>query len=447
MAETKMRFSHELKKILEKLEEDEDYVAYELGWINGSTDLHNILNISYLTVSKSYGFFDAIINGKREFIKIDKFINAYFPGIFTPQEITKFTRTYQVLKYGGTSVEKIKTTPVPVKPFSYDPTDVRSTFLSLVTKTYPHGHEEEVLEFLPELEKDKFDNYYKIIPGDDTTMFTSHLDTADRKQLVTKLVSTVDAAGDESIFSDGSSILGADDKAGVAVMLYMMHHKVPGLYYFFLGEERGGIGSNLLSGEYDKFDYLKNIKRCVSFDRRKTISVITSQLGRKCCSDEFANALCSEYNNNGLGLSPDAGGIYTDSASFIDDIPECTNISVGYNHEHTTKEIQNITYLDKLAKASIKVNWSSLPTNRKIGMNTDLIRKYKGVIDQVKKAVYGLEVKMVGSDDRIYIRLDLDDATVGTIFETLSQVQLILNRSKIYPAVIFDDTYIKIELR
>jgi hypothetical protein len=50
------------------------------------------------------------------------------------------------------------------------------------------------------------------------------------------------------------------------------------------------------------------------------------------------------------------------SASFIDDIPECTNISVGYNFEHT--ETQNITYLDRLAKASVNVDWSSLPTAR-----------------------------------------------------------------------------------
>jgi hypothetical protein len=48
------------------------------------------------------------------------------------------------------------------------------------------------------------------------------------------------------------------------------------------------------------------------FDRRKTVSVITRQVGRQCCSDEFANALCDEYNKSGLDLSPDAGGIYTD---------------------------------------------------------------------------------------------------------------------------------------
>jgi hypothetical protein len=39
----------------------------------------------------------------------------------------------------------------------------------------------ELLQFLPKLDKDRFGNYYKIIPGDDTTMFTSHLDTADKE--------------------------------------------------------------------------------------------------------------------------------------------------------------------------------------------------------------------------------------------------------------------------
>jgi hypothetical protein len=56
----------------------------------------------------------------------------------------------------------------------------------------------------------------------------------------------------------------------------MMHNKVPGLYYFFLGEEVGGIGSNLLSGDYTKTSYLENIK--VRFFDRKTVSVITRQV-------------------------------------------------------------------------------------------------------------------------------------------------------------------------
>jgi hypothetical protein len=74
-------------------------------------------------------------------------------------------------------MEKIKSTK-----FVYNPKDPRSTFLSLVTKTYPHGYEDEVLKFLPNLKKDIVGNYYHIVGSNPRTMFTSHLDTADHRQ-------------------------------------------------------------------------------------------------------------------------------------------------------------------------------------------------------------------------------------------------------------------------
>ena len=147
--------------------------------------------------------------------------------------------------WGGVSSSASATPPPPpttsgnykkveIKDFTYNPKDIKSTFLSLTTKTYPHGHEEEVLRFLPELQKDQFGNYYKII-GKSQTMFTSHLDTADRQQKDVTVYSTILSDGDEMLVTDKSSILGADDKSGVTVMLYMMAHNIPGIYYFFIG--------------------------------------------------------------------------------------------------------------------------------------------------------------------------------------------------------------------
>jgi hypothetical protein len=451
--EIKIAFSARLVKLLTTMEDDhDDYIAYELNWMADPRSKYaNDMNISRLDISDSDYFFDAIIGGRRQYIKIGTFLRSYFPGVYDEESIRKFSTTIVNLKKGVKVAVQPVGTPIEHKPFVYNPKDVRSTFLSLVTKTYPHlpgsPHEKEVLEFLPELTMDKFDNYYKIIEGDDTTMFTSHLDTADRTQVDTKLLSKIED-GDEYIYTDGTSILGADDKAGVAVMLYMMENKIPGIYYFFIGEERGGIGSRDLASEYSSFDFLKNVKRCVSFDRRKTGSVITSQYGRVCCSNEFATALCKEYNKSGLNLSTDPTGVFTDSASFIDDISECTNVSVGYNNEHTAREIQNMTYLEKLAKASLKVNWSQLPTVRKVGINEELLRKHKTLIDTVKKSIFGLDVKVVGVQDKIFIKIDLDLADVKTIFDTLSQVQGLLYKHRTAdPYVVFDETTIKIELK
>lgn len=447
--EIKIAFSARLVKLLTTMEDDhDDYIAYELNWMADPRSKYaNDMNISRLDISDSDYFFDAIIGGRRQYIKIGTFLRSYFPGIYDEESIRKFSSTIVNLKKGVKIPVQPVGTPIEHKPFVYNPKDVRSTFLSLVTKTYPMGHETEVLEFLPDLEIDKFGNYYKVIAGDDTTMFTSHLDTADRTQLPTKLLSKIED-GDEYIYTDGTSILGADDKAGVAVMLYMMENKIPGIYYFFIGEERGGIGSRDLASEYSSFDFLKNIKKCVSFDRRKTGSVITSQYGRVCCSNEFATALCKEYNKSGLNLSTDPTGVFTDSASFIDDISECTNVSVGYNNEHTFREIQNMTYLEKLAKASLKVNWSQLPSVRKVGINEELLRKHKTLIDTVKKSIFGLDVRVVGVQDKIFIKIDLDLADVKTIFDTLSQVQGLLYKHRTAdPYVVFDETTIKIELK
>jgi hypothetical protein len=440
-----IKFSPKLVKVISEIEDDYDnLLAYEIMWITGTkTPYENSLGIYYLDVSDIDNCFNATIKGKKTTLSINRFAKAYFDDV-DDKEILEFSVAYNKIKKGEVSVVG---TPVEHQPFIYKPKDVRSTFLSMVTMTYPMGHEEEVLKFLPNLTEDIHGNYYKIIPGDEKTMFTSHLDTADRKQVPTNLLSKI-IDGDEYIYTDGSSILGADDKSGVAVMLYMMAHNVPGLYYFFVGEERGGIGSRKLADVFDDTDYLKDIKRCISFDRRKTTSIITSQYGRECCSTEFGNALSREYSKGGLRLALDDTGIFTDSASFIDDISECTNISVGYNNEHTGKEIQNITYLEKLAKASINVDWKNLPSVRKVGINSEIVRKHKILINQVKRYVFGLEVKIVGKDDRVFIKLDLDSSDVKTINDTLNQVNNILDRYNVIdPYVVFEETYIKIELK
>jgi hypothetical protein len=235
---------------------------------------------------------------------------------------------------------------------------IRKKFLQLTKRTYPHGTEDLLKQHLPQGYKtDEFGNYYMEIGENVSTMFTCHLDTASREVQMINQIQT-----GNFIHTDGKSILGADDKAGMTVILYMISKKVPGLYYFFIGEEVGCIGSRALS---NKFDF-PNITKVVSFDRRGTNSVITEQMYGRCCSDEFAQALCNLFNSTGLGLnySPDDTGIVTDSAQFIDIVPECTNISVGYYHEHTGKEKQDIDHLTKLCRAAVSIDWESLPIVR-----------------------------------------------------------------------------------
>ncbi len=239
-------------------------------------------------------------------------------------------------------------------------------FLQLTKKTYPSGHEQELVKYLPKGYKvDAFGNYYIQI-GKSKTLFTCHLDTADYTQ---KFVKHEFEEG--HVMTDGNSILGADDKAGMVVLLYMIEKKVPGCYFFFLGEEIGCQGSRKLaeyffkqktSNKWDKYPF----DRVISFDRRGTKSVITHQMGSRCCSVDFAEALCVEFNlaEPTFKYRPDDTGIVTDSAQFMELISECTNISVGYYDEHTFDESQDITHLQNLCRAASKVNWESLPVKR-----------------------------------------------------------------------------------
>ena len=242
--------------------------------------------------------------------------------------------------------------------------NIKEKFLQLTSYTHPYGTEEHVFQYLPKnLETDEFGNRYIIIGDNPTTMFTSHLDTAcSTHEKVTHRIK------ENIIRTDRSTILGADCKAGVAIMLYMIEQEVNGLYYFFLGEECGCMGSRWLSKEMANNNIFSDLelKRCISFDRYGHNSFITHQMGSQCCSDDFSEFMINEFNNTeyDIKFKKDPHGIYTDSAQFTEIIPECTNISVGYNGHHSHNEYQDIEFLERISKACCEVDWDNSPVER-----------------------------------------------------------------------------------
>lgn len=246
--------------------------------------------------------------------------------------------------------------------------DIKKTFLQLTSKTYPYGYESELVKFLPKGYSIDLDGNYYFKIGESKTLFACHLDTACKTQ--TNVTHVID---ENTIRTDGSSILGADDKAGMTVILYMISENIPGTYYFFIGEEVGCVGSSAASMRYK--DFMK-YDRIISFDRRGLNSVITHQRGIRCCSDEFANKLSSNLSKYNMDFKLDDSGVYTDSAEFTSIISECTNISVGYYNEHTKIESQDIKHLELLAIACSKIDWEELPTKRDQSKVEKLVYNY-----------------------------------------------------------------------
>lgn len=219
---------------------------------------------------------------------------------------------------------------------------------------------------------DDFDNLHVDLRVDDTnrTLFVAHVDTVHRETGPNKIRKT-----DTHWYAEGAC-LGADDGAGCAMLMHLIHHGTPAYYIFTQGEECGGLGAKHIADNHG--DLLKQFDRAIAFDRRGIDSVITHQGWGRTSSDAFAQALADALNaNDQLMYLPDDTGVYTDTAEFIDHIGECTNISVGYASEHTQNESLNIVHFIALSEAVLNVPWDSLPVSRKAGEVED---KYQGSV-------------------------------------------------------------------
>lgn len=268
-----------------------------------------------------------------------------------------------------------------INPNRPDYNDIEATFLAFTQVTIPFGLEHLLEPLLPEgIQKDGWGNYFITI-GKSETLFSSHLDVAcGNFHQVKQLIS--EQGESRFIHTDGKTILGGDNKAGVTILCHMIHNKIPGTYYFFAGEEVGAVGSSRLAEEsiHNGVSNLSRFKRAIAFDRRGYDSIITKQMGQISCSGIFADALAREFENQKLFYKPDPTGIFTDTACFIGLIPECTNISAGVFNEHQKTEHINITFLKKLAAAACLVNWENLPYEQVITGNiSDLSDNLKEV--------------------------------------------------------------------
>jgi hypothetical protein len=188
--------------------------------------------------------------------------------------------------------------------------------------------------------------------GKSDVMFTSHTDTVHMSSQ--NIYQDVVLDGNLYCKQDNQP-LGADDAAGNWLMFNMINAKVPGIYAFFRGEERGGIGSSYCAEH--RRDLFDGVKCAIALDRRGTTSIITHQGAGRGCSDEFGRSLAAILK---MGHVLDDTGIYTDTAEFFHLVPNCTNISVGYQNEHTKKETLNKMYIEALRDSLIAADWTQL---------------------------------------------------------------------------------------
>lgn len=207
----------------------------------------------------------------------------------------------------------------------------------------------------------KFDGYGNLWRkiGDSPVLWSSHTDTVHRWAGKQKVLYS---EGKFKVFDESSNCLGADDTAGVWIMAQMIEAGVPGLYVFHRAEECGGGGSEHFV-KHNK-ETLKGIEFAIAFDRAGKDSIITHQGWKRCCSEDFSSSFAKEI---GMAHKSDDGGTFTDTANYVDDVGECTNLSVGYRGQHSKTEELDAKYLFELRDAMFDFNYKNLTSKRKAG--------------------------------------------------------------------------------
>lgn len=213
------------------------------------------------------------------------------------------------------------------------------------------------------------ENCIAVTVGTSKTLFSCHIDTV--HSMVESDTARQAIAHDTNLNvitldGEGSSCLGADDGAGVYLMLRMIEAKVPGTYVFHTGEERGGIGSRAMLRDHHA--WLSKFKRAVAFDRAGTTDVVITQGGKSCASSAAGAALVNALNEAGkeydFAYEISHRGTFTDTKVYADVIPECFNLSVGYEFQHTADEYQDLRFLEQLVAVACQVDWEDIPTVR-----------------------------------------------------------------------------------
>jgi hypothetical protein len=256
----------------------------------------------------------------------------------------------------------------------------------------------------------------KIVPFDDNVLALPKPDPTINKYHYNTKTDTVHAVDE---------CLGADNGAGITLLLEMIDAGVAGHYLFHRGEECGGIGSGAMAKEHK--DFIGQFDRAIAFDRRGTYSVISHQSAcGRCCSDKFATELANRLSDDKYFFAPDNTGSFTDTAKYVGLIGECTNVSVGYDSEHGSNESLDMTYFRNLCQVCIDLEWETLPIDRKPGEVDELDlyddwlfrRGYAGgTYKGMKQQDYDKEFEYYGKKGAKQQPKDTADVTINDLYD------------------------------
>lgn len=148
----------------------------------------------------------------------------------------------------------------------------------------------------------------------------------------------------DGIWSSSEGILGADDRAGIAVLLGVAERqfvtrnfKGTLKFAFTVGEENGLVGARGM----DKY-FLHGIDAAIVVDRRGTSDIVTSNWCMSFCDARYGEFIEKVAEAAGLDGWKCTQGGSSDTAIWATNGIQSVNLSVGYRNEHTEDECLDV---------------------------------------------------------------------------------------------------------
>lgn len=199
-----------------------------------------------------------------------------------------------------------------------------------------------IINFLNELDNeytiDSVGNIYCLNSG--YPFLSAHMDAVPLNNHASSIYSFSDK---ENCFCIGGleGNIGADDKCGIAVILYLLQYNKFINFIFTVGEE-----SDIC---YGSTFFCKNNKKLIEklpfglvLDRRGSSDIICAE--NNYGTIDFQNYLISISIKNNLGYIPNKG-VFSDANNFRNYL-SCANLSVGYYNAHTHMEYVNLNHFN-----------------------------------------------------------------------------------------------------
>ena len=211
-----------------------------------------------------------------------------------------------------------------------------------------------------------------------TILLNSHLDVVDEIEVGREILKR------GPVWTSSSGILGADDRAGIGVILHTLKQlqrmefraPVKVKIAFTVEEEVGLCGAKAVSAEF-----LEDVQAAFVVDRKGRGDIVTGTRGIDFCDELFGAmlALIGNLGDDEDRWEPTLGGS-SDTRIWAQQGIQSVNLSVGYQYEHTSREELNLD--DAFATANLL---------KKVFLHLDLL----------KSALRGIRRETQNTDEHI----------------------------------------------